>query len=363
MDSFEVIVLGGGTAGETLATTLAEADRSVALVEAGRVGGECPYLACMPSKALLRSASVRSLVRRARSFGASATDLDPGDDGAAFAAAIDRRDEVAAHRDDTEAAKSVEQAGVVLIRGRGRITGPGTLDVDGTTYGWSDLAICTGTEPDRPPLDGLDNVEFWTSDDALQSAERPGSMVILGGGPVGCELAQAYARFGTEVTIVENGPRLVAKEEPSITAILADVLREDGVELRLGAETKRVESTYDGRVRVVLEGGDPVEAERLLVATGRTPCLGGIGLDVLGIEPDDKGLAVDDHCRVEGQQHVWAAGDITGQAPFTHTANYQARIVAANLLGHDRTADYRAIPPPLYTDPPVASGGSTDGVH
>src|SRR3954471_2193416 len=315
MEAFEVVVLGGGTAGETLATTLAEAGKSVALIEKDLVGGECPYLACMPSKALLRSASVRALLARARELGATAVDVDLGDPKEAWKAAVARRDEVTEHRDDTNAAKSLEEAGVTLIRGFGRITGPGMIEVDGTTYHWADLAVCTGTEPDRPELDGLADIEHWTSDDALSSTELPDSLVILGGGPVGCELAQVYARFGCRVTIVETSSRLVAKEEPSITERLAAVLRDDGVELRLGVTPMRVEPG----VRIVLEDGATVEADRLLVATGRSLCVDGFGLDTLGIDE----IEVDDHCRVKGQQHVWAAGDITGEAPFTHTGNYQ----------------------------------------
>jgi dihydrolipoamide dehydrogenase len=226
--------------------------------------------------------------------------------------------------------------------------------VDGTTYGWADLAVCTGTEPDRPDLDGLNEVEHWTSDDALSSGELPESLLILGGGPVGCELAQVYARFGSRVTLVETAPRLVAKEEPSITERLAGALRDDGVELRLGVTPQRVEPG----VRIVLADGAAVEGDRLLVATGRSLCVDGFGLDSLGIER----IEVDDHCRVVGQQHVWAAGDVTDEQPFTHAGNYQARVIAANLLGHDAVADYRSIPRCVYTDPPVASVGTTEGV-
>ncbi|MDQ1394811.1 MAG: hypothetical protein QOG64_70, partial [Acidimicrobiaceae bacterium] len=336
--------------------------KSVALIEARLVGGECPYLACMPSKAMLRSAATRALLQQAKALGASGADVDPGDAATAFAAAVARRDEVAAHRDDGAAAAGLQEAGVRLLRGFGRVTGPGTVDVDGTSYGWTDLVIATGTEPDRPPLDGLDGVPHWTSDDALSSGELPRSMAILGGGPIGCELSQVYARFGCSVTLVETADHLVAREEESITMRLAEILRDDGVVLRLGAEPTRVEQSGDG-VRIVFDQDEPVEAERLLVATGRSLCTDGIGLDAIGVEPGDGGIEIDERCRVVGQRHVWAAGDVTGKAPYTHAANYQARVIAGNLLGHDAIADYRAIPRCVYTDPAVASVGSTEGVQ
>ncbi|MCA1710659.1 MAG: NAD(P)/FAD-dependent oxidoreductase, partial [Actinobacteria bacterium] len=184
--------------------------------------------------------------------------------------------------------------------------------------------------------------------------------LVMGGGAVGCELAQVHVRFGVRVTLVESGPRLAGKEEPSIAELLAKALREDGVDVRLGVEVERCEPGDDGAL-VHLSDGSSVEVARVLVATGRKPTTEGLGLEVLGIEPDDKGaLVVDDHCRIQGQQHVWAAGDVTAIAPYTHTANYQARIVTANLLGGDRTADYRAIPRAIYTSPAVASVGMAE---
>jgi pyruvate/2-oxoglutarate dehydrogenase complex dihydrolipoamide dehydrogenase (E3) component len=357
METFDVVVLGAGSAGESIATTLATKGRSVALVEALRVGGECPYVACMPSKAMLRSAEARDQARRLTELAgaSSAPPLDSEDE--AFRAAVSRRDEVAEHREDDGAAGELEEAGVVLVRGHGRVSAPGVVTVDGRELAWSDLVVATGSSPVVPPVEGLDGVPTWTSDEALSAQERPASLLVLGGGAVGCELSQVHARFGTRVVLVDDGDQLLGREEPSISARLADVLRADGVDVRLGTGLERAEPSGAG-ARLTLTDGTTVEAERVLVATGRTPTTDGLGLDVLGIEPGDKGeLLVDDRCRVEGQEHVWAAGDVTQKGPYTHTANYQARVVAANLLGEHRTADYRAIPRAVYTEPAVASVG------
>jgi len=356
MAAFDVIVLGAGTAGESIAKNVARAGRTVALIEAGRVGGECPYVACMPSKSLLRSATVRHQTTRSEALGATAAPVALDDPAAAYGRATARRDTVAHNRDDVDAVKSVEREGVTLLRGRGRVVGEGVVEVGGARYGFTDLVIGTGSRPVHPPIEGLDTVPTWTSDEALSADERPGSLIVLGGGPIGCELAQVYARFGVEVTLVESAPRLVAKEEASVSAVLAAVLRDDGIDLRLGAEVTRAEPVA-GAARLHLADGTALDADRVLVVTGRTPNVDDLGLEVLGVETDATGLATDASGRVPGQAHVWAAGDVTGAAPYTHAANYHARVITTNLLGGSATMDTRAIPRAIYTDPPVASVG------
>jgi dihydrolipoamide dehydrogenase len=343
IEAFDVVVLGAGSGGENVAKALAGAGRSVALVEALRVGGECPYVACIPSKAMLRSAELHDR---------SDADHDEG-----FAAAVRRRDALSEHRDDSDAAKGAADAGVTLVRGQGRVARPGFVAVDDRELGWTDLVIATGSAPVRPSLPGLADVPTWTSDEALSAHERPASLLVLGGGAVGCELAQVHARFGTAVTLVESSPQLAGKEEPSIAALLAEVLGKDGVDLRLEVSAERFEQGGAG-ARAFLSDGMSVDVERVLVAVGRRPNSAGIGLEVLGIETaDDGSVATDASCRVKGQEHVWAVGDVTGVAPYTHGANYQARVLVDNLLGARREADYRAIPRAVYTSPAVASVG------
>ncbi len=358
MRDFDVVVLGAGSAGENLAEALVEAGRSVALVADGLVGGECPYLACMPSKSLLRSASVRALLAVAGEIGATAEPVDPGDAEGAWAAAVARRDEIARHRDDTGSFEHLVGVGVEVVRGSGRVRGPGEVEVDGEVLGWSDLVIATGSRAVVPPIDGLASVPTWTSDQALSSPRRPRSLVIMGAGAVGCELGQVYARFGAEVTVVEAADRVVPSEDPVVGRHLGAALEADGVRLRVGTTVASARPGPDG-AHLVLDDGSELTAERVLVATGRRPTVDGIGLETLGIDIGAGGIEVDLRCRVVGHDHVWAAGDVTGVAPFTHTANYQARVIEANLVGSGAIADYRAIPRAIYTDPTVAAVGLT----
>ena len=363
MPDFDVVVLGGGTSGSLIAIEVSRAGRSTALVEAGLVGGEAPYLADMASKSLLQSA------RR----------------GETWEHAVARRDEVAGHLDDAAAAARLAEAGVTLIRGTGRITGPGAVAVTPqpargslngpapagpVTLHYTDLVVCTGSEPVAPPVEGLADVPAWTSAEALTCPDLPRRLVVLGAGPVGCELAQIYAAFGSQVTLVESEPLVLPGEAQFTSEILGDALRRTGVDLRLGSAVVKAETTDDG-LALTLADGTRVEADRVLLASGRRPRLSGLGLEELGISagPGEM-LPLDETCRVvanapgkttpaAGQKpgRVWAAGDVTAIAPYTHTARYQARIVAANLLGGTRAADYRAVPRTVYTSPSVYTVG------
>ena len=353
-------ILGAGSAGEWVAGGVADAGGSVALVEASRVGGECPYAACIPSKGMLRSAQVREDARHLVELGGTSAPVALDEDEPAYRAAARRRDVLSSRRDDTDAARDIKRRGVTLIRGSGRITGSGVVDIDGRQIGYRDLVVATGSRPAVPPIKGLDKVACWTSDQALSARARPASLMVLGGGAVGCELAQAYAGFGVTVTLVEAATQLVSGEDAAVAAELATALHSSNIDVRLGAEIKAMEATGGGQARALLDGGSVIETEQVILAAGRTPATAGLGLDAIGITPDGTGaLAVDPRCRVEGHDHVWAAGDVTGIAPYTHGANYQAQVVTHNLLGGDRVADYRAMPRVVYTHPPMASVGMT----
>ena len=356
-----MVVLGAGSAGEYVSGELADAGRTVALIEKLRVGGECPFVSCVPSKAMLRSAQARGDARRLADLGGSAVPADLGRDEDAYLIAAARRDRLAHDRHDDGHAEAAEERGVTLIRGAGRVTRPGVVAVGGREIGYQNLIVATGSEPVVPPVAGLDTVTAWTSDRALSEPGRPASAAILGGGPIGCEFAQIYRGFGVAVTVIESMPRLLSAEPPAISDAMAGVLRGGGVHLRLDATVKAVEAAAGGATRIVFTAGPPLEAERLILAVGRRPVTGGLGLDRLGIEPDAKGaLEVDSRCRVKGHLRVWAAGDVTGLAPYTHGADYQALVISHNLLGQDYTADYRAMPRVVYTDPPMASTGQTE---
>jgi pyruvate/2-oxoglutarate dehydrogenase complex dihydrolipoamide dehydrogenase (E3) component len=336
----DVVVLGGGVAGERVAAEVARGGKSVALVEAGLVGGESPYLACIPSNSLLRSARGKET----------------------WGSAVARRDALTAGLADAAAAAALAAAGVSLVRGAGRVTAPGTVTVrpsgggEDVTLTYADLVVATGSEPGAPPIEGLAGIQAWTTAEALACPDLPRRLVILGGGPAGCELAQVYATFGSAVTLVEAEGRLLPAEPAFTGEILADALRRAGVDVRLGSAAVRALRKDDGLV-LLLADGTRLEADRLLLASGRRPRLTGLGLDVLGIDvTPGKPLPLDDSCRVA--DGVWAAGDVTGTG-HTHVARYQADIVAANILGSARSADYRALPRTVYTHPSVFAVGLT----
>ncbi len=370
-DHFDVIVLGGGSSAEALCEGLAGSGKTVAVVESNRVGGDCPFVACMPSKALLRSAAIRRLLEEAEGLGATAgrkgaAGKPPGQLRDAYRGAVMRRDVIADGGDDEEHVSQLVSAGVTVVRGRGVIAGGEPLTVVVEQPGMTrrlfcaDLVIATGSRAASAPVEGLDEAPTWTSEEALTAGELPLHLAVLGGGAVGCELAQAFAGFGVTVTLVETAPKLMAGEDPIVSAALAAHLRRAGVDVRTSTEVVRV-STAEGRARLCLKEGGVVTVERIIVAAGRRPSIDGIGLEALGIAPGPSGeVEVDEHCMVRGVPHVWACGDVTAIVPFTHGAKYQAGVVAANLCGRRRQADYRAIPRVAYTDPPLAAVGLTE---
>jgi dihydrolipoamide dehydrogenase len=271
---------------------------------------------------MLRSAQVREEARHLVDLGGASAPVALDEDGSAYCAAARRRDALSSHRDDTDAAQDIKRRGVTLIRGTGRITGSGVIDIDGRRIGYRDLVVATGSRLAVPPIKDLDKVAAWTSDQALSAQALPASLTVLGGGAVGCELAQAYAGFGVTVTLVEAATQLVSGEDAAVAAELATALRSSNIDIRLGAEIKAMEATGGRQARALLDGGPVIETEQVILAAGRTPATAGLGLDAIGITPDDTGaLAVDPRCRVEGHDHVWAAGTSPGshRTPMART--------------------------------------------
>ena len=346
---FDAVVFGAGPGGRGAAKRLVKAGLSTAMVEQELVGGECPFWACIPTKALLRPAELMGEARHT-----------PGIDSPThrWPEIRDYRDYMNSGLDDTKKAESFEKQGIEIVRGHAKLTGPGVVDVDGRELNAEHIVLATGTTATVPPIDGIDDVEYWTNREATTLTEIPASAIVLGGGPVGVELGQMLARYGADVTIVESAPRLLVRENASVGEQLAELLAEqDGIDVRVGETATKVEADGDG-VAVTLDGGDRITAERLVVAVGRTPRTKDIGLDTVGIEPGDKGIEVDQFCRAA--EGVWAVGDVTGIAPFTHVAGYQARIACADILNDNRRpADYKAVPRVVFTDPEVAAVGLT----
>jgi len=338
MGAFDVVVLGGGTAGVHVATEVVRGGKSVALVEAGLIGGESPYLACLPSNSLLLSAS----------------------QGVTWEDAVARRDEVTGGLDDSGAAQRLTSSGVTVFRGTGRITGPGAVEISSpseagpTSLIYTDLVIATGCEPVAPPIEGLSDIPTWTTAQGLLSPDLPRRLLVLGGGAAGCELAQIFAAFGSQVTLIEADAGLLPGEAAFAGEILTAALRRAGVEIFLGSPATKAERTPEG-LTLALQDGTRIDADRLLLATGRRPRLSGLGLDALGIiTAPGQALPTDASCQVVSG--VWAAGDVTG-ITHTHASRYQAGVVAANLLGQRREADYSAIPRCVYTVPSVYAVG------
>ncbi|QFG24823.1 NAD(P)/FAD-dependent oxidoreductase [Actinomadura sp. WMMB 499] len=352
-EEVDVVVVGLGPGGEDAAGRLAEAGLSVVGVESRLVGGECPYYACIPTKMMVRAAG---LVAEGERIPGMAGEADVRPDWAPVAARI--RDEATDSWDDTVAADRLTAKGAELVRGRGRITGPREVTVDGRTFrARRGILLNTGTTPTAPPIEGLDGTPYWTNREAVQATEAPASMIVLGGGVVGVELAQAFSRFGTRVTVVQTDDRLLPREEPESSELVRRVFEREGIGVRTGLRTDRV--AHDGNEFTLHAGGDTIVADRLLVATGRRPNLRGLGLEHAGLDEDARAIPVDGNMRAA--DGVWAIGDITGKGQFTHVSMYQGAIAARDILGEDGApAAYRAVPRVTFTEPEIGAVGLTE---